>query len=74
MILTSVAGANMSLLKLINYLVIATTLSVGCGIKGPPLPPIETVEDKVNAAPLADSQGPKTIPTSADTTIAIPPK
>ncbi len=67
----------MSLFKQINYLVIAATLAaagLGCGIKGPPLPPIETVEDKVNAAPIADSHGPKTISTSTDTTIAIPPK
>ena len=76
MILTSVAGAKMNRLKQISYLVVTAVLAagIGCGIKGPPLPPIETVEDKINAAPVTDMQGPKTISNSTDTTNAIPPK
>lgn len=69
----------MSLLKQINYLVIAALVAagLGCGIKGPPLPPIETIEDKVNNAPITNAApptGPKTVPTSSDSTIAVPPK
>lgn len=66
-------------MKQINHFVLLAAMAVGfgCGIKGPPLPPIETIEDKVNSAPLTNATpptGPKTIPTSSDSTIAIPPK
>ena len=41
-------------MKPANFLILvfmAASLGSGCGIKGPPLPPIETVEDKtVNSA------------------------
>ncbi len=70
----------MNRLKQTSYLVSAAVLAavlaagIGCGIKGPPLPPIETVEDKINAVPVTDMQVPKTISNSTDTTNAIHPK
>jgi len=35
--------------------VLFLTLSFSCGIKGPPLPPIETVGDKLNSMPTQAS-------------------
>lgn len=31
-----------------TLLLIAIVVGVGCGIKGPPLPPLETVNDRTN--------------------------
>lgn len=68
----------MSFDKKINYFVAVAslTLGFGCGIKGPPLPPIETIEDKVNSVPLNESKptAPLTSSSSSDKTIAVPPK
>jgi predicted small lipoprotein YifL len=69
----------MRFMKQIIYFFIAAAMAVGfgCGIKGPPLPPIETIEDRVNNAPLTNAEPPsgsKTNATSSDSTTAIPPK
>lgn len=34
----------------IIILIVGLIFNIGCGIKGPPLPPIETVDDRLNSA------------------------
>ena len=42
-------------------------LAIGCGIKGPPLPPLETLGDKANNYNL--TQKPNTTSASGDATV-----
>lgn len=55
------------------FLLSVLIISFGCGIKGPPLPPLETVNDRANnvnadSASSADISGAKTKTISGDGT------
>ena len=36
--------------SIIYFLAIIMVVTLGCGIKGPPLPPIETIDNRLNSA------------------------
>lgn len=53
-----------------NKLIVAIAIAagIGCGIKGPPLPPIETVSDRANNANLDEKPVTAAVPVSGDAT------
>jgi hypothetical protein len=47
----------MNKLQLMTLLILGIILVSSCGIKGPPLPPIETIGEKANNANMPEPKG-----------------